>query len=74
MAGMGHDSERAAMIYQHDAQGADQAITNAIDTHVQPEQEKRGSDEDGSAGVPGPSRRSGCHRGRPSFVPSNRFR
>jgi len=23
------------MIYQHEAQGADRAITNAIDTHVQ---------------------------------------
>ena len=26
------------MIYQHEARGADQAITNAIDTHVQAEQ------------------------------------
>ncbi len=38
MARMGHDSERAAMIYQHEARGADQAITNAIDSHVQAEQ------------------------------------
>ena len=38
MARMGHDSERAAMIYQHEARGADKAITNAIDTHVQAEQ------------------------------------
>ena len=38
MARMGHDSERAALIYQHQAQGADKAITNAIDTHVQAEQ------------------------------------
>jgi integrase len=44
MARMGHDSERAAMIYQHEARGADQAITNAIDTHVQAEQ--RGNDDD----------------------------
>jgi integrase len=35
MARMGHDSERAAMIYQHEARGADRAITDAIDTHVQ---------------------------------------
>jgi hypothetical protein len=28
----GHDSERAAMIYQHEAQGADKTITHAIDT------------------------------------------
>jgi integrase len=39
MARMGHDSERAAM------------ITNAIDTHVQAEQTKRGDDEDGPTGV-----------------------
>jgi integrase len=34
MARMGHDSERAAMIYQHEARGADQLITSAIDAHV----------------------------------------
>jgi integrase len=34
MARMGHDSERAAMIYQHEARGADKAITDAIDAHV----------------------------------------
>jgi hypothetical protein len=33
---MGHDSERAAMIYQHEARGADKAITGAIDAHVMP--------------------------------------
>jgi hypothetical protein len=31
---MGHDSERAAMIYQHEGRGADQRITEAIDSHV----------------------------------------
>jgi integrase len=51
MARMGHDSERAAMIYQHEAQGADKAIANAIDTHVQSEKTRRSEDEDGSAGV-----------------------
>jgi integrase len=51
MARMGHDSERAAMIYQHEARGADQAITSAIDTHVQAEQ---GNDDDGSAGALAP--------------------
>ena len=34
MARMGHDSQRAAMIYQHEARGVDQLITNAIDAHV----------------------------------------
>jgi len=51
MARMGHDSEHAAMIYQHQAQGADKAITNAIDSHVQAEQAKRDDDEDGPTGV-----------------------
>jgi integrase len=51
MARMGHDSERAAMIYQHEARGADKTITNAIDTHVQAEQARRGDDEDGPTGV-----------------------
>ena len=44
MARMGHDSERAAMIYQHEARSADQAITSAIDSHVQAEQ-RGGEDE-----------------------------
>ncbi len=39
------------MIYQHEARGADQLITNAIDAHVQSEQGKDDGDEDGSAGV-----------------------
>ena len=48
MVRMGHDSERAALIYQHEARGADKRITDAIDTHVQAE---RGKDDDGTAGV-----------------------
>jgi len=48
MARMGHDSERAAMIYQHEARGADQLITSAIDAHVQVEKRKPG---DGPAGA-----------------------
>jgi hypothetical protein len=46
MARMGHDSERAAMIYHHATRGADQLITNAIDAHVQGEQGK----DDGERG------------------------
>jgi integrase len=49
MARMGHDSERAAMIYQHEVRGADRAITDAIDTQVQGQ--KRGDDDGGAAGV-----------------------
>jgi integrase len=48
MARMGHDSERAAMIYQHQARGADHAITSAIDAHIATE---RGKDDDGTAGA-----------------------
>lgn len=50
MARMGHDSERAALIYQHEARGADKVITDTIDAHVEAEQGARG-DDDGSAGV-----------------------
>ena len=53
MARMGHDSERAALIYQHESLGADRAITDAIDRHVQA---KRPEDEydGGEAGVLAP--------------------
>jgi len=54
MARMGHDSERAAMIYQHEARGADQAITSAIDHHVQAEQQPGDEDGDGQAGALAP--------------------
>ena len=47
MAWMG----RAAMICQHQPHGADQPITNAIDTHVQAAQTRRDNDEDGPIGV-----------------------
>jgi integrase len=49
MARMGHDSERAAMIYQHEARGADKAITAAIDRHVQTERDNNDEDD----GTPG---------------------
>jgi hypothetical protein len=49
MARMGHDSERAALIYQHEARGADKRITDAIDFHVQTERGE-GHDDDGAAG------------------------
>lgn len=50
MARMGHDSERAALIYQHQARGADRRIADAIDVHIQAERIK-GDDEDGPAGT-----------------------
>lgn len=46
MARMGHDSERAALIYQHQARGADKRITDAIDVHVQAERSKDDDDPD----------------------------
>ena len=52
MARMGHDSERAAMIYQHEARGADKRITDVIDTHVLCE--RTNDDDDGAAGVLAP--------------------
>ena len=42
MARIGHDSERAAMIYQHQARGADGAITSAIDAHLEAERGRGG--------------------------------
>ena len=57
MARMGHDSERAAMIYQHEARGADKAITDAIDKHVDDEQRQG---EDGLAIRPGRNPCGGC--------------
>ncbi|MEU7005047.1 hypothetical protein [Nonomuraea sp. NPDC046570] len=45
---MGHDSDRAALIYQHATRGADQKIADALDARVA---EERGDDEDGAAGV-----------------------
>ena len=45
MVRMGHDSERAALIYQHEARGADHRITGAIDAHVQAERAKNGDSD-----------------------------
>jgi hypothetical protein len=49
MTRMGHGSERAALIYQHEARGADQRITDAIDSHVQAESDQGKDDDDGAA-------------------------
>jgi integrase len=46
MARMGHDSERAAIIYQHQARGADAVITSAIDAHADAEL-RRDDQQDG---------------------------
>jgi hypothetical protein len=52
MARMGHDSERAAIIYQHEARGADLAITSAIDAHIAAAKTSLGQHRDRSPEVP----------------------
>jgi integrase len=50
MARMGHDSERAAIIYQHEARGADLVITSAIDAHIETATATQGQHHDGTPG------------------------
>ena len=51
MARMGHDSERAALIYQHEARGADQA-DHGRDRRPRPGRARQdGDDDDGAAGA-----------------------
>jgi len=52
---MGHDSERAAIIYQHAARRADQAIAEAMDAHVEAQQTDDEDGDDGAAGMPVPA-------------------
>jgi hypothetical protein len=51
---MGHDSARAAMIYQHATEAADQAIADALDQRIRdsrkPADESPDDDDDGTAG------------------------
>jgi len=51
MARMGHDSERVAMVYQHEARGADTAITNAIEAHLEAGRGRDDDDDDGPTGA-----------------------
>ena len=48
MARMGHDSERAAISYQHGARGADLANTSAIDAHIETANANQAEHGDGS--------------------------
>ena len=50
MARMGHDSEHAAIIYQHQAGGADTVITRAIDAHAGAELRRDDGSDGGAAG------------------------
>jgi len=52
MARMGHDSERAAIIYLHEVRGADLAITSAIDAHIGTIKASQGQPGDGPPEAP----------------------
>jgi len=51
---MGHDSARAAMIYQHATEAADQAIADALDQRIRDARKAAegnpDDDDDGTAG------------------------
>jgi hypothetical protein len=49
---MGHDSDRAALIYQHATRDADRKIADALDARV--EADRPDEDEDGAAGALAP--------------------
>jgi integrase len=55
MVRMGHDSERAAIIYQQAARGADQAIAEAMDAHVEAQQADGEDRDDDVASAPVPA-------------------
>jgi len=55
MVRMGHDSERAAIIYQHAARGADQAIAEAMDAHVEARQADAEDRDAGAASTSAPA-------------------
>ncbi|MCW2858889.1 MAG: site-specific integrase, partial [Actinoallomurus sp.] len=50
-ARMGHDSDRAAMIYQHATRDADRKIADALDARVKAERPNKDDDGDGAAGA-----------------------
>jgi hypothetical protein len=49
MQRMGHDSVRAAMIYQHNTREADRRIADAIDDKIKEAQDADPDDDDGTA-------------------------
>jgi integrase len=49
-ARMGHDSDRATLIYQHATRDADRRIADALDARVRAERPDS-DDDDGAAGV-----------------------
>jgi len=53
MARMGHDNERAALIYQHKSSPADRQIADGLDALLRASRDQR-TDDDGTNGRPGP--------------------
>jgi hypothetical protein len=54
MARMGHDNERAALIYQHKSSAADRRVADSLDALLRTEQahdDDQDDDDDGLAGV-----------------------
>jgi integrase len=51
-AGMGHDSDHAALIYQHATRDADRKIADALDARIKAERPDDGDDDAASALVP----------------------
>jgi hypothetical protein len=58
MARMGHDSPRAALIYQHTSTEADKAIAEAVNTAVKAAQRKARSVRGGTRADAGTTRRT----------------
>jgi hypothetical protein len=53
MARMGHDNERAALIYQHKSAAADRKIADGLDKLVQAERAERNEEDDDGDGAAG---------------------
>jgi hypothetical protein len=54
MTRMGHDNERAALIYQHASNQADRKIAEGLDMLLRAAHVEDDSDDDGTAGKPVP--------------------
>lgn len=54
MARMGHDSERAALIYQHKSSGADRQIADGLDALLRASRNPPGDDDDRLTGTVAP--------------------
>ena len=51
LARMGHDNERAALIYQHKSAAGDRKIADGLDKLVRAQKDQDDDGEDGAAGV-----------------------